>query len=168
MDAARDPSAPGAKTRPTMQKPLGATFAPVQWSVPGARVKSLRGVPVMVKPLTVIVAVPALTRATVWTVDVVPSAWLKKFDTGGATPAITVAPAAAAEPFRVRVWGLPVALSVKVTVAVRAPVVLPVGENVTDTVQVVVTTVQVLDILKSAALVPPSVTDEKVTVPPEA
>src|SRR5437660_7690383 len=85
MDPWRAPSALGAKTRPTVQKLLGATLAPVQWSVPGARVKSLRAVPVMVKLLTVMLAVPPLTRATVWTVDVVPSGWLKKFDVGGTT-----------------------------------------------------------------------------------
>ena len=80
----------------------------------------------------------------------------------------TVEPAGAAVPFRVRVWGLPVALSTKVTVAVRAPVVLPVGENVAATVQLAVVPMQVLVILKSAAFVPPSVTDEKVAEPPEA
>src|ERR1700682_3438115 len=126
MDAWRSPSALGAKTTPTVQKPLGATLAPVQWSVPGATGKSLLAVPVMLKELTVMVVVPPLTRATVWTVDVVPRAWLKKFVTGGATPAVTLA-APGTVPFRVRVWGLPVALSTNDTVAVRAPVAVPVG-----------------------------------------
>src|SRR2546423_837842 len=122
----------------------------------------------MVKPLTVMVALPPLTRAMVWTVDVVARAWLKKFVMGGATPVVTV-PVLGTEavPFRVRAWGLPVALSTRVTVAVRAPAAVPPGENVAVTVQDVVTTVQLLVILKSAAFVPPSVTDVKVTVPPE-
>src|SRR5438105_6343985 len=150
MAAWRSPSALGAKTTPTVQKPLGATLTPVQWSVPGATGKSPLPVPVMLKELTVIVVVPPLTRATVWTVDVVPRAWLKKFVTAGLTPAVIVPPPAAeAVPLRVRVWGLPVALSTKLTVAVRAPVAVPVGENVAVTVQDVVIVVQLLVILKS-------------------
>src|SRR5260370_36662723 len=138
MDPWRAPSAVGAKTRPTVQKLLGDTVAPVQWSVPGATVKSLRAVPVMVKLLTVMLAVPPLTRATVWTLDVVPSAWLKKFDVGGTTPPITVAPAGAAEPFTVTVWALPVAFSTTASGALRSPALLPPGQDLAATVPLAV------------------------------
>src|ERR1700730_215205 len=154
----------GAKTTPTVQKPLGATLTPVQWSVPGATRKSLLPAPVMLKELTVMVVVPPLTRAMVWTVDVVPRAWLKKFLPSGPTPVLPRGTVL----FRVSVCGVPAALSANDTVAVRAPVAVPVGVNVPVTVQNVVTVVQSLVWWKSAALVPPRVTDVTFTVPPEA
>src|SRR2546421_2349978 len=117
MAAERGPSAPGANTTETVQRPCGATVAPVQWSVPGAMLKSLLAVPVMNTLLTVSCPGPALPRAIVRAVLVVPSAWLKKLVTSGLTPVFATSP----DPLRATVWGLLDEVSVTVNVPVTTP-----------------------------------------------
>ena len=97
------------------------------------------------------VALPVLVRVTLWTGLVVPTDWFPKERllgerlTAGAVPV----------PVRLTPWGLPAALSVIVTAAVRLPVAA--GVNVTEIVQLAPALTllpQVLLWAKSAALVP--------------
>ena len=98
-------------------------------------------------------ALPVLLRVTVCAVLVVPTDWLPKARLVGERLTTVVVPV----PERLTVCGLPVALSVRVTAALRVP--LAAGVKVTLTVQLAPAATlapQLLVCAKSLALVPVS------------
>jgi hypothetical protein len=115
----RDPIAIGVKVTPTLQVSPEPTFDP---QVLLATAKS----PVAIGVETVREVFRWFVSVTVCGALVVPSSWLAKTKTAGET--VT---GEAPVPVRLTVWGLLAALSLKVSVPVRAP--MAVGENVTAT-----------------------------------
>ena len=86
-------------------------------------------VPVTARLVTLKVALPVLVKVTVWSALVVCVGWLAKTRPVEERPAVGALPV----PVRPTLWGLPAALSLRVTAAVRVP--LPVGVKVTLIVQ---------------------------------
>src|SRR5208337_4892476 len=117
-------------------------------------------------PVIVSAALPVLLRVTGCDPLVVPRFWLPNVRLPGETPATGAV--ATPVPVKFTVCGLPLALSVKFSEALRLPVAD--GVNVTLTAQaplgVTVAPVQVSALLaKSPAFVPPIVTVEMVRLP---
>jgi hypothetical protein len=126
-EAAKDPLAAGLNVTLTVQLAPAATLAPQLLLC----AKSPGFAPVSVMLLMLKAALPVLLSVKVWAELVVPTAWLPKARVVGERLAtgFVLAPV----PERVAVWGLPVALSVRVTEAAKDP--LAAGMNVTLTVQ---------------------------------
>ena len=123
------PAAVGEKVTATVQDPLAATGVEVEQVVPVvARPKG----PVMTIALMVRLVLPLFVSVTVCALLVVPTNWPAKADgVDRLTPVVDAVPV----PLRLTVCvvGIPVLLSVIVTVPVWAPVV--VGSKVTEIVQ---------------------------------
>src|SRR5439155_1753126 len=110
---------------------VGANFTLIVQLAPAATVLPQVPSPAKAKlplisklPLNVSVAFPVLVSVTNLTALVVPTAWLPKLSALGErlTPGAGV-PDETPLPVRLTFWGLPVALSVRVTVPVSVPVV---------------------------------------------
>jgi hypothetical protein len=150
-EALKLPVVAGVNVTLTAQVMVGATVAPVQ--VSALLAKSLGFVPPIAAVEMFRLLVPVLVTVTVWAVLVVLASWVKVKPgaeklTAGAVPV----------PLKVTVCGLPLALSVKTSEALKLPVVA--GVNVTLTAQVLpgvtVAPVQVSALLaKSLGFVPP-------------
>ena len=119
--AVRLPTAVGVKITLIVQLPCAASELP-QVEVSG---KSATLAPVTVMLVKVRVALPLLVTVTVWAGALVPSNWLPKVR----MPAERPTPPERPVPVRFTVCGLPAALSVNTTEAVRVPAAL--GVNVT-------------------------------------
>jgi hypothetical protein len=124
--AVRTPAAVGVNVTAMAQDALTARLEP-QVVV---RAKSALLVPVIVLEVSVSAAVPVLVTVTDWLMLDVPTGWLAKVRlvADSVTAGVPVA-----VPVSATVCGLPAALSVMATAAVRVPVT--VGVNVTETVQ---------------------------------
>ena len=150
-EAVRLPLAEGLNVTLIVQLALAATELPhvLVWT------KSLALVPVSARLVMLKAALPVLLRVRVWAALVVPTDWLAKVRLVGerlATPAVP-----APVPERLTVCGLPLALSVMLTEAVRLP--LAEGLNVTLIVQLALAATELPQVLvwaKSLALVPAS------------
>ena len=122
------PVAVGVKLMLIVQVPLtarleGLTGQLVVWA------KSPLFVPAMTMLVIVSGALPVFESVTTWATLLLLSCWFPNAMEVG----VKLAAAAVPAPVRLIVWGLPVALSLKVSVAARAP--LAVGVNVTLMVQ---------------------------------
>jgi hypothetical protein len=123
-EAVRAPAADGLKVIVTWQLAPTARLLG-QLSLVG--VKSPLLVPVIVPLASVSAAAPLLVNVSVSGALVVPTAWFP--NDSGLGVIVRTGPPATPDPVRLTVWGLPVALSVMLTDAVRDPV--EVGLNVT-------------------------------------
>jgi len=146
-DAVRVPLAVGVKVTLIVHVFPAATELPqvLIWA------KSPALVPVIVILVMLKGALPVLPRLTVWAALVVPTAWLAKVRMADDKPAAGAVPV----PDRATVWGLPLALSLMLSEAVRLP--LAVGVKVTLIVHEASTVTEMLQVLvsaKSPALVP--------------
>jgi hypothetical protein len=130
-EALRAPVLPGVKVTLILQVALAASVLVLAGQVL-VWAKSLALVPLSAMLLIVRGDVPELVSVIVWGELVLPVLWLPKFTLVGFKVTAGV-PGVVPAPVRVAVCGLPVALSVTVRVAVRAPV-LP-GVKVTLMVQ---------------------------------
>jgi hypothetical protein len=119
--AVRLPTAAGVKITLIVQLPCTASELP-QVDVSG---KSEALAPVTAMLLKFKVALPLLVMVTVWAAALVPTDWLPKVRMLAERPTAADKPV----PVKFTVWGLPVALSVNTTDAVRVPAAL--GVNVT-------------------------------------
>jgi len=155
-EAERLPLVVGSKVTLIVQLPPAATEVPQVLVC--AKSPVLAPVSAMLETLSA--AVPLLVRVAVSVPLVVLTASLPKARLVGERPAATVVPV----PERLRDWGLPVALSVMLTEAVRLPLV--VGSKVTLIVQLppaVTETPQVLVSAKSPGLAPASAMPERLS-----
>ena len=165
MVATRAPVVVGVKVTLKTQVAFGASVV-TQLAGVVEEAKSPGLVPPRLIALMVSGPVPVLVSVTVWAALVVPTKRLPKLRlvlgvkvTAGAMPV----------PLRLMVWGLPLALSVMLMVAARAPVTLGVKvtlkTQVAFTASVVTQLAGVVEEAKSPGLVPPRVMAEIVSGP---
>jgi len=115
--AVRDPCAPGVKLKVMVQLAAGATDPPHSVAGVVKKPKSPALVPVMLIAEMVSVLVPVFTRVTVCGAAAVCCGTVPKFT----LPGVKVIPGETPAPLSGRVCGEPVALSVMLKVAARAP-----------------------------------------------